>query len=576
MKKLTLVLLFPLLLSAQTFVFGGGKALKVEIDDVPAGVARTLSLVRGTGVSLAGSCASGKCTITINADSSVIPESGSTLPATCDVGDLFLMTGTLPGIYACTSANTWSGPSGEQGPAGPEGPQGPEGPAGPAGPQGETGATGAQGPQGPTGATGATGATGPQGPEGPTGPQGPEGPQGPAGIGDVVGTTGSGAPSANCTAGKAFYTDTVTGDIYHCSDVNTWKLILSSGTGTGILTFAHGALGDAPTVEDTSKLQFDSADGKLASRAYGGSWVKYALTSDIPTRGANVDTFLGTPSSANLAGALTDETGTGAAVFGTSPTLTSPSLGTSYQTMRRANAGTTGTTVNYLAKIDSSGNAVISGTSDTGIPLWVVASGAGTTGNAELVINGRVQLYINTSCGIGDFVVQSPAVAGRGRCRTTPDDGEFVHGIADETTGSEGLTYIIAFPSFLWRSAGGGGGIGAVGITIDGGGSAITTGNKGCVTVEYAGTIIQATALADQSGSIVVDVWKDTYANYPPTDADSITASAPVTISAATKSQDATLTGWTKTIAAGDVVCFNVDSATTITRLNISLRVTKD
>jgi hypothetical protein len=40
--------------------------------------------------------------------------------------------------------------------------------------------------------------------------------------------------------------------------------------------------------------------------------------------GANVATFLGTPSSANLLAAVTDETGTGVLVFGTTPTLTSP------------------------------------------------------------------------------------------------------------------------------------------------------------------------------------------------------------------------------------------------------------
>lgn len=45
------------------------------------------------------------------------------------------------------------------------------------------------------------------------------------------------------------------------------------------------------------------------------------------TLGANVAAFLATPSSANLASALTDETGTGAAVFATSPTLVTPSLG---------------------------------------------------------------------------------------------------------------------------------------------------------------------------------------------------------------------------------------------------------
>ena len=54
--------------------------------------------------------------------------------------------------------------------------------------------------------------------------------------------------------------------------------------------------------------------------ANGGTW--------LTSRGSNVATFLGTPSSANLRSALTDETGTGGAVFATSPTLVTPALGT--------------------------------------------------------------------------------------------------------------------------------------------------------------------------------------------------------------------------------------------------------
>ena len=42
---------------------------------------------------------------------------------------------------------------------------------------------------------------------------------------------------------------------------------------------------------------------------------------------ANVATFLATPSSANLRTALTDETGTGSAVFATTPTLVTPVIG---------------------------------------------------------------------------------------------------------------------------------------------------------------------------------------------------------------------------------------------------------
>ena len=112
-----------------------------------------------------------------------------------------------------------------------------------------------------------------------------------------------------------------------------------------------------------------------------------------------------------------------------------------------------------------------------------------------------------------------------------------------------------------------------LGITIDGGGSAITTGNKGCFPVRDGGTITSATTLADQSGSIVLDVWVDSYANYPPTVADTITASAKPTISSATKAQDTTLTGWTTSIADNATICYNVDSNATITRATLSLEI---
>lgn len=46
----------------------------------------------------------------------------------------------------------------------------------------------------------------------------------------------------------------------------------------------------------------------------------------ITSFGTGIATWLGTPSSANLAAAITDETGSGALVFGTSPTLTTPTL----------------------------------------------------------------------------------------------------------------------------------------------------------------------------------------------------------------------------------------------------------
>ena len=119
--------------------------------------------------------------------------------------------------------------------------------------------------------------------------------------------------------------------------------------------------------------------------------------------------------------------------------------------------------------------------------------------------------------------------------------------------------------------------VGAVGIILDGGGSAITTGVKGFLEVPFAGTITAATLLSTDaavtSGSIVIDVWKDTYANYPPTSGDTITASARPTLTSATKSRDTTLTGWTTAISAGDILGFNVVSVSTLTRVVLSLTV---
>jgi len=48
------------------------------------------------------------------------------------------------------------------------------------------------------------------------------------------------------------------------------------------------------------------------------------ISTGVSGLGTGVATFLATPSSANLASALTDETGTGANVFGTSPTIATP------------------------------------------------------------------------------------------------------------------------------------------------------------------------------------------------------------------------------------------------------------
>lgn len=114
-----------------------------------------------------------------------------------------------------------------------------------------------------------------------------------------------------------------------------------------------------------------------------------------------------------------------------------------------------------------------------------------------------------------------------------------------------------------------------VGATFDGGGGDISAGTQHDQFIPFAFTITKVTLLADAAGSIVIDIWKDTYGNYPPTAADKITASAPPTLSSASKGQDSTLTGWTKAVAAGSTLRFNVTSCTGIKRCQILIEGVK-
>ena len=61
-------------------------------------------------------------------------------------------------------------------------------------------------------------------------------------------------------------------------------------------------------------------------------------------------------------------------------------------------------------------------------------------------------------------------------------------------------------------------------LTMDGAGSAVPTGVRGYLQIPFACTITAARIVCSPSATCVVDIWKDTYANFPPTNADTITA----------------------------------------------------
>lgn len=108
-------------------------------------------------------------------------------------------------------------------------------------------------------------------------------------------------------------------------------------------------------------------------------------------------------------------------------------------------------------------------------------------------------------------------------------------------------------------------------VVFDGVGAELITGVWGDVPIHFDGIITRWRLLALEAGDLQVDVWKTDYAGYPPTVSDSITGSDVPLLSGADKNESVALTGWTTKVNVGDVLRFNIDSVSGITRATLTL-----
>jgi hypothetical protein len=169
-----------------------------------------------------------------------------------------------------------------------------------------------------------------------------------------------------------------------------------------------------------------------------------------------VATFLATPSSANLASALTDETGTGSAVFATSPTLVTPNLGTPTSvTLTNATNLPVGTGISGLGtgvatalavSVGSAGAPVVNGgvlgtpssgtlTNATGLPISSGVSGLGTGVATFLATPSSANLLaaVTNETGTGALVfATSPTLV-------TPALGTPASGVVTNLTGTASI-----------------------------------------------------------------------------------------------------------------------------------------
>jgi hypothetical protein len=141
-----------------------------------------------------------------------------------------------------------------------------------------------------------------------------------------------------------------------------------------ITSFAVGLNGATAVYGSPTTLQSGAAV-RLRFYLATNSW--YSIITDSSPFGAAIQAFLATPSSANLAAAVTDETGSGALVFATSPTLTTPAIG--------AATGTSLTTTD---------SQLVSGTGKQGY-----ATGSGGTASQGSGSGKATGVTLSKSCG---------------------------------------------------------------------------------------------------------------------------------------------------------------------------------
>jgi len=198
----------------------------------------------------------------------------------------------------------------------------------------------------------------------------------------------------------------VTGSQTVLGDDITTRNFKATGVSTfvGAVTFEGGTitLGDATTdnvvftadvnsnITPNTDATFDFGNGSQRWRNGSFSGIVTATTfsgglalANITGLGANVSTFLATPSSANLASALTDETGSGALVFATSPTLVTPVLG-------NASASSLN-----ISGITTTGTLVLNGTPGVAITAISSSTTLAENSNAYLPTQAAVKAYID-------------------------------------------------------------------------------------------------------------------------------------------------------------------------------------